>query len=302
MGQSTKAVKKITLYFIYFLSSVQLLSHVWPFATPWTAASQASLSITNSWSLFKLMSIKSVMPSNHLILCHPLLLPSIFPSIIEPFPVSQFFTSSGQSIAISASAPVLPTNIQDWFPLGWTGWISLQSKGLSRVFSSTTIWNHQFFSALYGPTLTSIHDHWKNHNFDFVGKAMSLLSNTVSSFVIAFLPRRGGSFNFMAAYTIQSNFGAQIKFVTISLSPHLFAMKSWDQMPWTSFFEFWVLSQLFHSPLSLSSRVSLVPLHFLPLEWYHLHVWGCCYFEVWVSSGLLWGQGHWLYRSWKVSA
>ena len=87
-----------------------------------------------------------VMPSNHLIFCHPLLLlPSIFPSI-RIFPMSQFFTSGGQSIGASASASVLPMNIQDCFPLGLTGLISLQSKGLSRVFSNTTVQKHQFFS------------------------------------------------------------------------------------------------------------------------------------------------------------
>ena len=92
---------------------------------PWTAACQASLSITISWSLFKLMSIKSVMPSSHLILCHPLLpLPSIFPAS-GYFPMSQFFAPGGQSIGVSVSASVLPMNIQDWFPLGLTGWISL---------------------------------------------------------------------------------------------------------------------------------------------------------------------------------
>ena len=129
------------------LSPVQSLSHIWLFATPWTAAHQASLTITNSQSLLKLMSIESVMPSNHLILCHPLLLPpSIFPASVS-FQMSQFFTSGGQSIGVSASASVLPMNIQDQFPLGWTGWISLQSKGLSRVFSNTTVQKHQFFSA-----------------------------------------------------------------------------------------------------------------------------------------------------------
>ena len=116
-------------------------------ATPWTAARQASLSVTNSRSLLKLMSITSVMLTNHLILCHPLLLlPSIFPSI-RVFSVSQFFTSGSQNIGVSASASVLPMSIQDWFPLGWIGWISLQSKGLSRVFSNTTVQKHQFFGA-----------------------------------------------------------------------------------------------------------------------------------------------------------
>ena len=106
---------------------------------PWTAACEASLSITNSQSLLKLMSIEFVMPSSHLILCRPhLLLPSVFPTI-RVFEMSHFFTSGGQSIGASASTSVLPMNIQDWFPLGWTGWISLQSKGLSSVFSNTTV-------------------------------------------------------------------------------------------------------------------------------------------------------------------
>ena len=149
-------------------SSVQLLSCVWLFATPWNVARQASLSITNSQNLLKLMSIESVMPSNYLILCHPLLLPSIFPSI-RSFLMSQFFPSGGQSTGVSASASVLPMNIQDWFPLGWTGWISLQPKGLSRVFSNTTFksLNSSMLSFLYGPTLTSIHDYWKKHTFNY---------------------------------------------------------------------------------------------------------------------------------------
>ena len=127
--------------------SIQSLSRVWLFATPWSAGHQASLSITNSRSLLKLTSIKLVMPSNHLILCCPLLLmPSIFPST-GSFPVSQFFASGGQSIKVSSSASGLPMNIQDWFPLGWLGWISLQSKGLSRVLSNTTVQKHQFFSS-----------------------------------------------------------------------------------------------------------------------------------------------------------
>ena len=93
--------------------------------------------------------------------------------------MSQLFTSGGQRIGVSASASVLPMNIQDSSPLGWTGWISLQSKGLSRVFSNTTVEKHQFFgSQLYSPILTSIRDYWKNHSFDrwtFGGKVMSLL-------------------------------------------------------------------------------------------------------------------------------
>ena len=119
-------------------SSFLSLSHFRLFATPWTAALQASLSISNSWSLLKLVSIASALPSNHCILCHPLLLlPSVFPSI-RIFSSESGLLISGQSIGVSASASVLPVNIQDWFPLGLTGLLSLQSKELSRVFSSTT--------------------------------------------------------------------------------------------------------------------------------------------------------------------
>ena len=120
-------------------SSVQSLSRVILFATPWIAASQATLSITNSQSLLKLMSIEPVMPSSHLILCHSLLL-------LPPISPSQLCTSGGQRIGVSALTSVLPMNTQDWSPLGWTGWTSLQPKGLSRVFSNTTVQKHQFFS------------------------------------------------------------------------------------------------------------------------------------------------------------
>ena len=127
--------------------SVQSLSHFQLFATPWTAARQASLSITNSQSLLKLMSIKLVMPSNHLILCHPLhLLPSIFPSIRVFASESVLHIRWPKYWSFSFSISLL-MNIQDLFPLGLTGLISLQSKGLSRVFSNTTVQKHQFFSA-----------------------------------------------------------------------------------------------------------------------------------------------------------
>ena len=117
------------------------------FATPWTAAHQASLSITNSQSLLKLMSIESVMPSNHLILCHPLLLPPSIFSSIRVF--------SNESVLCirrpkywSFSFNIIPSNAYSGlFPLGWIGWLSLQSKGLSRVFSNTTVQKHQFFSS-----------------------------------------------------------------------------------------------------------------------------------------------------------
>ena len=116
------------------------------FATPWTAAHQASLSITNSQSLCKLMSIESVMPSNHLILCCPLLFQrSIFPSIRVFSDESAFQISP--SIRASASASVPPMCIQGWFPWGLTGLIFSQSNELSRVFSNTTVQKHQWCSA-----------------------------------------------------------------------------------------------------------------------------------------------------------
>ena len=129
---------QLSLYFCHhspnILSSVHLLSRVRLFVTP----CQASLSITNSRSLHKLMSIESVMPSSSLILSCPLLLLPQFLPASGSFPMSQLFTWDGQSIGVSASTSVLPVNTQDWSPLGWTGWI-LQSKGLSKVFSNTTV-------------------------------------------------------------------------------------------------------------------------------------------------------------------
>jgi len=110
--------------------------------------------------------------------CHPIISSSVVPFSFHPqsfpasgsFPMSLFFTSGGQSTGASASASILPMNMQDQFPLGLTGWISLQSKGLSRVFSSATIQKHQLFSSalsfIYSPTPPSIHDYWKNHGFD----------------------------------------------------------------------------------------------------------------------------------------
>ena len=139
-------------------SSVQLLSHVWLFVTTWTAARQAYCpspapglySNSGTWSQW----------------CHPTISSSVVPfsSRLQSFPasgsfqMSQLFESGGQSIGVSASASVLPMNTQDWSPLGWTGWTSLQSKGLSRVFSNITIQKHQFFSAqLYLYSNSHIH-------------------------------------------------------------------------------------------------------------------------------------------------
>ena len=146
-------------------SSVQSLSCVQLFVTPWTAACQASLSIANSQSLLKPISIESVMPSNHLILCHPLLLlPSIF-SIIRLF--------SNESVLRIRwpkywrfSFSISPSNeYSGLIFFRMDGWLPLQSKGLSRVFSNTTVQKNQFLvlSFLYSITLTSIHGYWKNH-------------------------------------------------------------------------------------------------------------------------------------------
>ena len=135
------------------------------------------------------MSIKLVLPSNHLSLCHPLLLPpSIFPSI-RVFPMSQFFTLGGQSIGASASPSVLPMNIQDWFILGLTGSRDSQQSSPAPQFESI---NSLARSLLYGSTLTSVHDYRKNHSLiiqTFVGKVMSLLFIMLSRFVTVFLPR-----------------------------------------------------------------------------------------------------------------
>ena len=141
-------VLKWTSYlFSFSTQSVQLLSRP-NFLTPWTAACQTSLSITNSQSL-----LTNSCPLSWW--CHPTISSSIIPfsSCLQSFPasgsfpVSQFFTSDGQSIGVSGSTSVLSMNIQDWFPLGYTSWIPLQSKGHSGVFSNTSVQKHQFFSA-----------------------------------------------------------------------------------------------------------------------------------------------------------
>ena len=133
-------------------SSVQSLSRVLLFATPWTAARQTSWFITDSWSLLKLMSIESLMPSNHLILCHPLLLlPAIFPSI-RSFPMNWIFSSGGQSIGASASGPSNEYSGLNSFRIDWLDFLAVQGTLKSLL-------QHSF---LYGPTLKSIHNYWKN--------------------------------------------------------------------------------------------------------------------------------------------
>ena len=160
--------------------------------TPWTAACQASLSVTISQSFLKLMSTESVIPSNHSSSIVPF--SSCLQSFSGSFLMSQLFASGGQSIGVSASASFLPMNIQDLFPLGLTVLISLQPKSLSRVFSNITVQKHQFFSIQ--PSLwanSHIHTRLLKKTialtiWTFVSKVISLPFNMLSWFVIAFLP------------------------------------------------------------------------------------------------------------------
>ena len=175
--------KTTKMVIIRIIRSVQSIGPVRLFVTPWTATCQASLSFIISWSLLKLMSIELVMPSNHVILCCPFLsCPQSFPAS-ESLLMSWLLASGGQGIGASVLASVLPNNIQDWFPLELTGLIFLQSKGLSTVFSNTTVQKHQF-SGTQSSLWSSSHIHtW------LLEKVISLLFNTLSRFVIAFLPR-----------------------------------------------------------------------------------------------------------------
>ena len=169
-----------------------MFSCVWRFAIPWTAARQASLSITNSKNLPKFMSIESVMPFNHFILSSP---------SPPTFNLSQHQGLFRRVRSSHQVAKVLELQLQHQsfneysglIPLWLTGSNSLPSKGLSRVFSNTTVWKDSLvLSFLYGPNLTSIHDYWKNQSFSrqtFVGKVMSVLFHRPSRFVTAFLPR-----------------------------------------------------------------------------------------------------------------
>ena len=164
------------------------------------APHQASLSITNSQSLLNLMSIKLVMPSNHLILCQPLLLlPSIFPSV-RVFSSETVLRIRWPNYSISASAPVLPMNIQDWSPLGWIGWISLAVQGTLKSLlqhhssKASVLWLSAFFTVqLSHPNMTTGKTIALTRR-TFVGKVTSLLFNMLSRFVIAFLPRKAPMF------------------------------------------------------------------------------------------------------------
>ena len=182
-------MKRGSTSLIIQFSSVQLFSHVQLFVTPWVAAHQAFLSITNSWSLSKLASIESVMPSNHLILCHPLLLLQSFPAS-GSFPVSQFFMSGGQSIGTSASASVLPLTS---FRIDWLDLLTVQGtlkSFLQHHSSKASILQHlAFFMVQLSHPYTTAAKTIALTRWTFVGKVMSLLLNMLSRLVIAFLPK-----------------------------------------------------------------------------------------------------------------
>ena len=211
----------------------------------------------------------------HWVWCHPSISSSVVPfsSCLQSFPasgsflMSQLLASGSQSIGVSASASVLSVNVQDWFSLGWTGWISLQSKGLSRVFSNTTVQKHQFFGTQLSLIVPFSHPYMTTGKTialtrqTFVDKVMSLFFNMLSRLVTAFLPR---SKHLLISW-LQSPSAVileppKIKSVTVStVSPSIcHEVMGLD----ARISVFWMLS--FKPTFSLSSRVSLVLLHFLP--------------------------------------
>ena len=251
-------------------SSVRSLSHVWIFVTPWIAACNSCPS-----------PAPGVHPNSGASSrwCHPAISSSVVPfssytqslPASESFPVRQLFTWGGQSIGVSASASFLPKKSQGWSPSEWTGWISLQSKGLSRVFCNNTVQKHQFFGAQPSSQSQLSHPYMiigktiALTRRTFVGKVMSLLLNMLSRLVITFLPRS----KCLLISRLQSPSAVileprKIKSHTVSTISPSISHEVVRRMPWSSFSECWALSQLFHSPLSLSSRGFWVPLHFLP--------------------------------------
>ena len=220
-------------------SWVQSLCCVWLFETPCTARHQFSLSIYNPWGSLKLMSIESVMPSNCLTLCHPLfLLPSLFPSIrafsnesILHIRWPKYWSFSFNNSPSNEYSGLISFRI-DWLDL-------LAVQGTLRIFFPTPQFNsiNSALSFLYSPTLPSIYDNWRNHSstrWTFVVKVMFLLFNKLSKLIIAFLPR---SKHLLISW-VQSPSAVTLEPPQNSLSlfpllPHLFAMKWWDQMPWS---------------------------------------------------------------------
>ena len=231
------------------------LSHVQLFATPWTPARQASLSITKSQSLLKLVSIELVMSSKHFILCRPLLLPpSVFPSIkvfssesvlCIRWPKYQSFISPSNEYAGLISFRI------DWFDF-LAFQVTLKSLLPPHSSKASILWRSAFFMVQISHSYMTSEKNIALTRWTFVGKIMSLLFNMLSRFVIGFLPRTKCLLipwlQLPSAVVLEPK---KIKSVTVSIVPHLFAVKWWDQMPWSYFFECWILSQPFHSPLSL---------------------------------------------------
>ena len=219
------------------------------------------------------------MPSSHLILCrHLLLLPPVPPSI-RVFSNESTLRTRWQCIGVSALASFLPKNTQGWSPLEWTGWISLQSKGLSGVFSKTTVQKHQFFGTQL--SLWSMRNCWKNHSFDytdFVSKVMSLLFNMLSRLVIAFLPRgKHLLISWLQSPSVVILEPKKIKSFTVStvypsICHEVMGLDAMILVIWMLSFE-----PVFHSSHSFSSRGSLILLHFFPWGWFQLHIWGFFY-------------------------
>ena len=238
--------------------------------TPWTAAHQASLFFTISWSLLKLTSIESVMPSYHLVLCHPLLLlPSIFPTI------RVFSNQSALHIRWpkywSFSFSISPSNKYSGvisFRIDWFDLLAVQGtlKSLLQHHNSkaSILWHSAFIMVQLSYPYMTTGETTALTIWTSVGKVTSLLCNTLSRFVISFFPQEQGSFNFMAAVILETR---KMKPATVSIvSPSIcHEVREPDAM-------ILVLSQFFSFPLSPSSRGSLIPLCILPLDWYHIHI------------------------------
>ena len=222
---------------------------------PWTIERQTPLSSTISWNLLKLMFIESVKLSNLILCCHPLLLPSIFPSIRvfskELAPCIRWLKYWNFSFSISPS-----NDYSGLFAFRIDCFYLLAVQGTLQSVLQPTVWKHQFFGPW--PSLwSSSHPYiyWRNQSLTmqtFVGKVMSLLFNMLSRFVIA--SKEQVSFNFRSAVTVHSGLGNQEnKMSLFPLFPNIFAMKWWDWTPWFLFLECWVLNELFHSFFTLSS-------------------------------------------------
>ena len=273
---------------VFPISSVQSLSRVQLSAIPWTVARWASLSFTVSWSLLKFMSIELVVSSNHLILCYTLLLlPSIFPSIrifSNELAVCirwpKYWSFSCNISPSSEYSGLISFRIDCFDLLAVQG--TLKSLLQHHNWEKTSVLPCLAFfmiqlSHLYGTMGKTIAlTVW---TFG-VGKMMSLLFNTLSRFVIAFHPRsKRLLILWLQSLSTVISEPKKIKSATVSTTSPSICHKVIGQMPRSLFFQCWALSQLFQSPHSLSSRGSLVPLLFLPLEWYHVHIWGCWYFS-----------------------